>query len=255
MASIVDRKQEIVDLYAKGGWSCSAIARSIGVQTSVVTAFLQRSGLRVRPIGPKRLSDEFRKKVASEYANGESPKRIRERYGVAECTVREIARSHGVPLRRAGDHSRRLSELEMAAAIRMFREGASMSAIGDTIGCFSRIVAAHLRASGIEIKARGREARLRWQNKYGYWVVKPKSDAEILGPMMNRNGEVLEHRAVMALNLGRALTRKETVHHINGDRGDNAIGNLQLRMGGHGKNACFRCMNCGSANISAVSIA
>ncbi len=42
------------------------------------------------------------------------------------------------------------------------------------------------------------------------------------------NGGVLEHRAVMASRLRRSLLSSESVHHINGNRHDNRLENLEL---------------------------
>ena len=39
---------------------------------------------------------------------------------------------------------------------------------------------------------------------------------------------VVEHRAAMAAKLGRELIADENVHHLNGDRSDNAPANLEL---------------------------
>lgn len=69
--------------------------------------------------------------------------------------------------------------------------------------------------------------------KYGSTELPPRE----LKPHVNNNGYTelwvdgrrqLEHRLVMQAHLGRALVADENVHHINGDRSDNRIENLEL---------------------------
>lgn len=67
------------------------------------------------------------------------------------------------------------------------------------------------------------------------------------------SSSVLEHRLVMARRLKRNLLPNETVHHVDGDKTNNAPENLQLRIGRHGRGSHYRCRACGSTDIEAVS--
>lgn len=60
-------------------------------------------------------------------------------------------------------------------------------------------------------------------NRSGYVLVLAKGH-----PMAERNGYMMEHRLVMSTHLGRTLSKDEDVHHINGNKTDNRIENLEV---------------------------
>jgi len=79
-------------------------------------------------------------------------------------------------------------------------------------------------------------------------------DRQTPGTIPSQRNWMLQHRYVMQQHLGRPLEAYETVHHLDDDKHNNVIENLQLRIGRHGKGACYECRDCGSRNIRAVDI-
>lgn len=64
-----------------------------------------------------------------------------------------------------------------------------------------------------------------WYRENGYIMRKVNNH-----PRQNSRGYVPEHRLVYERYLGRFLDSKEVIHHINGDREDNRIENLQVSI-------------------------
>ena len=77
-------------------------------------------------------------------------------------------------------------------------------------------------------------SKMRWKKERrplptndGYTLIRLERD-DFYYPMVDHRGYVREHRLVMAKSLGRCLHPWEIVHHRNGDKSDNRLGNLQI---------------------------
>ena len=77
-----------------------------------------------------------------------------------------------------------------------------------------------------------KKGKIRKPSKYGGYT-KRRSDGYVSvfvpdHPRCNADGLVMEHRLVMEEHIGRYLAEDEVVHHINHNRSDNRLENLQL---------------------------
>ena len=140
---------------------------------------------------------------------------------------------------------------QIPALVNRFESGESACAIARSLGLSPHPVRQILIEAGVDTSKRHINSdryvtAVKAPGGYMQVLVDPES---VFADMANVSGYAYEHRMVVARALGRSLRPDESVHHLNGDRTDNRLENLELRQRFHGHGGTFRCMDCGSTNI------
>lgn len=200
---------------------------------------------------PRKFSDAQEQEIAERYSAGESATRLAAEFGCWQTTISKLLRRRGVPTRGG------VTQHDRDGMTTMWREGAALSVIGKQYKRAPSTVAAILEQAGVRNITLRRSTGTRhpsWAGgksitPAGYVLAHVNDDDPYAVMRASKSRYVFEHRLVMARSLGRPLRKGETVHHINGDRADNRLENLQLRHGRHGKGQAMCCADCGSRNV------
>lgn len=252
-----DQRRSVADQY-RSGVTCQRIAQRLGVSFAIVKRVLEEEG--VYEPGRRfagRYSAEQKREMAERYLAGETCGGIAKRFGCTRLNVRNILIRQGVEIR-----TYRTYPLDPALApiIKARRDdGLNFTTIARELGLPPHRVLRWAREMGIsDFKAKRGADSPAWRGgrttHHGYSHIRI-DPSDPLHEMAGRNDYAPEHRIVVARSLGRPLTRHETVHHINGDRQDNRLENLQLRKGQHGKGVVYVCHSCGSHDVGPVQLA
>jgi predicted DNA-binding protein (UPF0251 family) len=118
----------------------------------------------------------------------------------------------------------------------LYQQGCTQKEIGNILGCSQKVVWRFMKNHGIKsrLPANKRLPKFREENPSwkggkhihsGYVRLRTPTDSISKG---ESNGYIREHDYIMEKHIGRALTKDEVVHHINGIKTDNRLENLQL---------------------------
>lgn len=246
--------------------STQKVARRLELGTTTTHRLLKEAGVKM----PGRFDSEVqeRKKAlkgndaqqaAKDYAAGMSLAEMRKKYGVGTWAIKTAAKDHGVETREIGGRHRKFSEGDQQEMVRLYKAGWTHGQIGVKYNSNQSMIRRILVSRGIAVRGDRASGKNHgsWNggrvNIGGYVAVLVERTDPMIS-MAHHTGYVLEHRLVMARALGRPLFSNETVHHVDGDKHNNAIGNLQLRFGKHGKGKKLQCRCCGSSDIVEVEL-
>lgn len=213
----------------------------------------------------KRIQPEQEPEIQRLHAEGYAGSLIARRLGIPRDTLYKKLKEMGLEVDR---HRRRsgLSQKEIQELCVAYQKGASTQELGERSGVSASAISTYLRAAGVEPRPAGFQhgsdhhawSGGRYLDGNGYVKIWVSADDPFVC-MAQKHGKsaggyCYEHRLVMARQLGRPLEDHETVHHIDGNKQNNVLENLQLRQGKHGKGVVFCCADCGSHNITSSQV-
>jgi transposase-like protein len=214
----------------------------------------------------EKLSSEEKEEAKRMYLSGQDTPVVAKHFGVHATSMRWYLRELGTPMRK-GRPRKEFSKDVVEAMVARYAGGESARALAEHFDTSSEAVSCALRLRGVVLRngALTGEKHALWRGgrtltngargAHVYALVLLPLDSPFAAMRTSPRRYCLEHRLVMAKHLGRPLERHETVHHIDGNTLNNALENLQLRQGQHGKGAAFVCKDCGSRNVAAEELA
>lgn len=236
----------------------SALCREFGLSNRPVVRMLKEAGV-WQPGHRERYSAAQKAEIAERYVSGETIEYLASAFGCSTGTIWAVLKREGIQTREP--HKRRYADESLYEDVRRrHANGETSRHIATELNARIEDVYRWLRQMGLKpVQTIGNGPRANgWKggrtNAPGGYMAAWVDEGDPMRVMAWGTGYVPEHRLVMARSLGRPLRPTETVHHINGDKRDNRLENLQLRQGRHGKGVKLTCLDCGSHNVEPVSL-
>lgn len=212
-------------LYVDEGLSLAECARRMGVSNVGVRGALRRQGVRIRSQSEQQTKINAGEAIRLYVDERLSLEECGQRLGVTGAGVRVVLLKNGIRLR---SQSEQQTKIDVAEATRLYvEEGLSIAKCAERLGFDFRSVYNALRRNGVDtsrgIGWRRGKSKGRLELATGYVMLYMPDH-----PEARHRPYVFEHRVVMEQHLGRRLGPEEVVHHINGNRADNRVENLEV---------------------------
>ena len=151
------------------------------------------------------------------YDRLESPAKVAKECGVSKKLILNYMDRYGI----VRNKRKTLGSEELDVIRKMAADGCGAPEIASAIGFTTTAIRVHAAKMGISIADPAHPGYTKTDSGY-IMVWNPDH------PFCDKKGYVRQHRLVMEAHIGRYLTDDEAVHHIDYDRSNNDISNLQL---------------------------
>lgn len=182
-------------------------------------------------MGKQKLPDDASDRFLLLYRQGMSQNQIGAEFGVSAARVCQLLSARADWSEHSRDSSLRWPQARIDELLRLHDLDWSVADIARQLKTNRRHVRRHLASNGRVVRsqssAQSGAKNPSWNGgrmtSKGYvYLYRPDH------PHARKNGYVAEHRLVMEEMIGRHLTRREVVHHKDGNRTNNLPENLQL---------------------------
>lgn len=198
--------------------------------------------------------------ILKKYSGGSRTSELSAHYKIDRGTILDIVRRNGGEVRLQKNASGRppsTIHLEDKIVQIYHEQKISQSQIAKIVGVSQSVISRVFRKNKLtphKHQAPKRELSPFWKGGVTYRDGYVYEMSDEFPTMCQTTGYIPQHRLVMARYLGRSLYDFETVHHIDNNRKNNELSNLQLRIGNHGKYSAYVCDVCGSDKIKPIKL-